>query len=218
MLTLTARYTWRHSLSFQFEVSLLYFKSFVNEGSCLFELPEIYRANKNNISIVLQTMALRAFLGSCATLTSTVVNLTVLMALDGEKGWICLTCCLADSKKACSPFIRHLCIKQTDHPSSHLYCLCPSLGDVGRSRQQLYTSWQQFKRQQTTLFSRSSLGRWSSLWKWFNLGRRSSLGRWSDRHQSPLWLVECRAICQPEPEGSSNGEYRNRHRQRVSGW
>lgn len=41
-------------------------------------------------------MAFRTFIGSCATLTSSVVNLTVLMILKGEPGWICLMCCNAD--------------------------------------------------------------------------------------------------------------------------
>lgn len=41
-------------------------------------------------------MAYRSFVGSCATLVSSVVNLTVLMVLQGEPGWICLMCCNAD--------------------------------------------------------------------------------------------------------------------------
>lgn len=41
-------------------------------------------------------MAFRPLVGSLATLTTSVVNLTVLMALRGEPGWICLTCCNAD--------------------------------------------------------------------------------------------------------------------------
>lgn len=41
-------------------------------------------------------MALRSFVGSLATLTTSVVNLTVLMVLRGEPGWICLMCCNAD--------------------------------------------------------------------------------------------------------------------------
>ncbi|KAL5413028.1 hypothetical protein PMIN03_003956 [Paraphaeosphaeria minitans] len=44
----------------------------------------------------LRTMAFRSFVGSCATLTSSVVNLTILMVLKGEPGWICLMCCNAD--------------------------------------------------------------------------------------------------------------------------
>jgi hypothetical protein len=41
-------------------------------------------------------MAFRSFVGSCATLTTSVVNLTILMVLHGEPGWICLMCCNAD--------------------------------------------------------------------------------------------------------------------------
>jgi len=44
----------------------------------------------------LHTIAFRSFIGSCATLTSSVVNLTILMVLKGEPGWICLMCCNAD--------------------------------------------------------------------------------------------------------------------------
>jgi hypothetical protein len=44
----------------------------------------------------LKTVAYRSFIGSCATLTSSVVNLTILMVLKGEPGWICLMCCNAD--------------------------------------------------------------------------------------------------------------------------
>lgn len=52
-----------------------------------------YRNNKNT---PLHIMAFRSFVGSCATLTSSVINLTVLMVLRGEPGWICLMCCNAD--------------------------------------------------------------------------------------------------------------------------
>lgn len=45
----------------------------------------------------LRIIAFRTFIGSCLTLISSVVNLTVLMVLDGEQGWICLMCCNADS-------------------------------------------------------------------------------------------------------------------------
>jgi hypothetical protein len=41
-------------------------------------------------------MAFRSLVGSLATLTTSVVNLTVLMVLRGEPGWICLMCCNAD--------------------------------------------------------------------------------------------------------------------------
>ncbi|GME64461.1 hypothetical protein GTA08_BOTSDO13014 [Neofusicoccum parvum] len=51
---------------------------------------------KNNSNTMLHTMAFRTFIGSCATLTSSVANLTVLMVLNGEPGWVCLMCCNAD--------------------------------------------------------------------------------------------------------------------------
>lgn len=51
---------------------------------------------KNSPNSVLRTITLRSFVGSLATLTSSVVNLTVLMALKGEAAWICLMCCNAD--------------------------------------------------------------------------------------------------------------------------
>lgn len=50
----------------------------------------------NSSNSVLRTIALRSFIGSLGTLTSSVVNLTVLMVLRGEAAWICLMCCNAD--------------------------------------------------------------------------------------------------------------------------
>ncbi|KAF2629989.1 hypothetical protein BU25DRAFT_262511 [Macroventuria anomochaeta] len=44
----------------------------------------------------LNRMAFRSLIGSLATLTTSVANLTVLMILRGEPGWICLMCCNAD--------------------------------------------------------------------------------------------------------------------------
>ncbi|KAF2207473.1 hypothetical protein CERZMDRAFT_3662, partial [Cercospora zeae-maydis SCOH1-5] len=41
-------------------------------------------------------LALRTFIGSCATLLSSVVNLTVLMSVGGEPAWMCLMLCNAD--------------------------------------------------------------------------------------------------------------------------
>ncbi|KAK7536073.1 uncharacterized protein J3D65DRAFT_677818 [Phyllosticta citribraziliensis] len=52
-----------------------------------------YRERTNK---TLRRMAVRTFFGSCATLTSSVTNLTILMVLVGEPGWICLMCCNAD--------------------------------------------------------------------------------------------------------------------------
>ncbi|KAI1083902.1 hypothetical protein F5B20DRAFT_594476 [Whalleya microplaca] len=44
----------------------------------------------------LRAIAMRTLLGTLGTTTSSVVNLTVLMALEGELGWVCLMCCNAD--------------------------------------------------------------------------------------------------------------------------
>ncbi|KAH6990548.1 hypothetical protein BKA56DRAFT_210192 [Ilyonectria sp. MPI-CAGE-AT-0026] len=44
----------------------------------------------------LKNVAFRTFVGSCCTLVSSIVNLSVLLALDGEPGWVCLMCCNAD--------------------------------------------------------------------------------------------------------------------------
>ncbi|KAI2465724.1 hypothetical protein F4781DRAFT_408375 [Annulohypoxylon bovei var. microspora] len=44
----------------------------------------------------LRNVAMRTFIGAMCTTTSTVVNLLVLMILDGEPGWVFLTCCNAD--------------------------------------------------------------------------------------------------------------------------
>jgi hypothetical protein len=57
--------------------------------------PGLY-SYKNNANPKLNRMAFRSFIGSCATLTTSVANLSVLMVLKGEPGWICLMCCNAD--------------------------------------------------------------------------------------------------------------------------
>ncbi|KAK2069785.1 hypothetical protein P8C59_004334 [Phyllachora maydis] len=44
----------------------------------------------------LRRIAKRTFVGCICTLTSSIVNLTVLVALRGEPGWICLMCCNGD--------------------------------------------------------------------------------------------------------------------------
>jgi hypothetical protein len=58
---------------------------------------ELY-SYKHNMNATLRTVALRTFIGSCATLTSSVANITVLMVLEGEPGWVCMMCCNSDSK------------------------------------------------------------------------------------------------------------------------
>ncbi|KAM3419219.1 hypothetical protein BST61_g5160 [Cercospora zeina] len=51
-----------------------------------------YRRGNGNM----RRLALRTFVGSCATLLSSVVNLTVLMSVGGEPAWMCLMLCNAD--------------------------------------------------------------------------------------------------------------------------
>ncbi|KAF5678924.1 hypothetical protein FHETE_1033 [Fusarium heterosporum] len=51
---------------------------------------------KTNANSRLRSVAFRTFVGACCTLTSSIVNLTVLMVLDGEPGWVCLMCCNSD--------------------------------------------------------------------------------------------------------------------------
>ncbi|KAI5462278.1 hypothetical protein BGZ63DRAFT_209469 [Mariannaea sp. PMI_226] len=51
---------------------------------------------KSPANIRLRHVAFRTFVGSCCTLVSSVVNLTVLMVLNGEPGWVCLMCCNSD--------------------------------------------------------------------------------------------------------------------------
>ncbi|KAF4997346.1 hypothetical protein FGRMN_3931 [Fusarium graminum] len=51
---------------------------------------------KTNAKSRLRSVAFRTFVGACCTLTSSIVNLTVLMVLDGEPGWVCLMCCNSD--------------------------------------------------------------------------------------------------------------------------
>lgn len=61
----------------------------------LFPLRSLY-SYKNNRNSQARSLALRTFIGSVCTLVSSVVNLTVVMVLEGEPGWICLMCCNVD--------------------------------------------------------------------------------------------------------------------------
>ncbi|OHF02070.1 hypothetical protein CORC01_02649 [Colletotrichum orchidophilum] len=47
-------------------------------------------------NVRLRRLVIRTFIGSCCTLFSSVTNLTVLMALNGEVAWLCLLCCNTD--------------------------------------------------------------------------------------------------------------------------
>ncbi|ORY65789.1 uncharacterized protein BCR38DRAFT_339678, partial [Pseudomassariella vexata] len=51
---------------------------------------------QNPASVRLRAAALRAFIGGCCTTASSIVNLTILMIMEGQPAWICLMCCNAD--------------------------------------------------------------------------------------------------------------------------
>jgi hypothetical protein len=51
---------------------------------------------KTGANPALNRMAYRSLIGSCATLASSVGNLTVIMALKGEPGWVCFLVCNVD--------------------------------------------------------------------------------------------------------------------------
>ncbi|KAK6538449.1 hypothetical protein TWF694_010034 [Orbilia ellipsospora] len=63
----------------------------------------------------LRKVALKTFFGSCATLTSSVANLTTLMLLNGEPGWVCLIICNCDI--LFSAIVLH-CITNHDHQTT----------------------------------------------------------------------------------------------------
>ncbi|KAF2191896.1 hypothetical protein K469DRAFT_655092 [Zopfia rhizophila CBS 207.26] len=79
-------------------IPLLSFEILVNVYlTMLFVLPILKTYSfRHNVNAALRAIALRTFFGSCATLTSSVVNITILMVLQGEPGWICMMCCNAD--------------------------------------------------------------------------------------------------------------------------
>ncbi|KAB5585901.1 hypothetical protein GE09DRAFT_1210488 [Coniochaeta sp. 2T2.1] len=53
-------------------------------------------AQRTRSNARLKRVAMRTFVGAICTLTSSVVNLSVLMGLNGEPGWVCLMCCNGD--------------------------------------------------------------------------------------------------------------------------
>ncbi|KAI1388768.1 uncharacterized protein F4822DRAFT_429383 [Hypoxylon trugodes] len=67
---------------------------FLNPLRSVYSLKARSRASINTPK--LRAATIRTFVGALCTTTSSIVNLTVLMVLDGEPGWVCLTCCNAD--------------------------------------------------------------------------------------------------------------------------
>ncbi|TLS20996.1 uncharacterized protein PpBr36_10825 [Pyricularia pennisetigena] len=74
-------------LTILFLIPLMRLYSFRNPLS----KPDVYRP-----TMKLRSVAVRTFIGACCTLASSIVNLTVLMVLNGEPGWVCLMCCNSD--------------------------------------------------------------------------------------------------------------------------
>ncbi|KAF4944849.1 hypothetical protein FSARC_14564 [Fusarium sarcochroum] len=51
---------------------------------------------KSQTHLRLRNAALRTFVGSCCTLLSSVANMTLIIYMGGEPGWMCLMCCNID--------------------------------------------------------------------------------------------------------------------------
>ncbi|KAH8585320.1 hypothetical protein B0O99DRAFT_749119 [Bisporella sp. PMI_857] len=79
-------------------VPLIAVDGFVNVYmTALFVTPlrKLYSYQNNHKSLA-RNVALRTVIGSIFTLVSTIVNLSIIVALKGEAGWICLIACNAD--------------------------------------------------------------------------------------------------------------------------
>ncbi|KAI1633935.1 hypothetical protein F4809DRAFT_666186 [Biscogniauxia mediterranea] len=80
-------------ISFDLLVNVYLTLLFLVPLSFLYSSKNLPRTNAN---IRLRSIAMRTFIGALCTTTSSVVNLSVLMALNGEPGWVCLMCCNSD--------------------------------------------------------------------------------------------------------------------------
>ncbi|CAM1504203.1 Fc.00g017940.m01.CDS01 [Cosmosporella sp. VM-42] len=80
-------------ISFDFVVNVYLTILFLIPLKNLYSFRNIARSPAN---IRLRHVAFRTFVGAVCTLISSIVNLSVLMALDGEPGWVCLMCCNCD--------------------------------------------------------------------------------------------------------------------------
>lgn len=65
-------------------------------------LRELYSV-QNRPQSKMRKVAIRTFVGVCVTLTTSVANLSVLTALDGEQGWVCLLICTSDGTYCLRP-------------------------------------------------------------------------------------------------------------------
>ncbi|KAG6005804.1 hypothetical protein E4U43_000539 [Claviceps pusilla] len=83
-------------------VPLISFDAFVNLYlTIIFIIPlrQLYsykNMQRTPATIRLRSVAFRTFGGAVCSLISSITNLSVLMSLDGEPGWMCLMCCNCD--------------------------------------------------------------------------------------------------------------------------
>ncbi|KAM0741550.1 hypothetical protein ACQRIT_004407 [Beauveria bassiana] len=72
----------------------------MENGQCIIGMQEISMIPLISfdavVNVYLTILFLRPLMSSCCTLVSSIVNLSVLMALRGEPAWICLMCCNCD--------------------------------------------------------------------------------------------------------------------------
>ncbi|KAI0156069.1 hypothetical protein BJ166DRAFT_350269 [Pestalotiopsis sp. NC0098] len=80
-------------ISFDLLVNIYLTTLFLIPLRCLYSFKDMPQTSCN---ARLRAIAIRTFFGACATTVSSVVNLTVLMSLNGEPGWVCLLCCNCD--------------------------------------------------------------------------------------------------------------------------
>lgn len=80
----------------QATLSLIILEVIINIYLNLMFLLPLRRLYHDRSNPKLRILAFRTFIGSCATLASSVANLVVFFELEGEVGWICLMACNAD--------------------------------------------------------------------------------------------------------------------------
>ncbi|RGP78962.1 hypothetical protein FLONG3_2868 [Fusarium longipes] len=84
-------------IAFDFIINIYLTILFLLPLTNLYSFKKKPQANSNNsANNRLRTVAWRTFIGACCTLTSSVVNLTVIMVLVGEPGWLCFMLCNSD--------------------------------------------------------------------------------------------------------------------------
>lgn len=90
------------------------------------DLHSLKNKGGNSTQQALRKVVTRTFIGSCATLASTVANLAATAALNGEQSWVCLMICNLESMLApCCILLHH----PTDIIGSTLGDSCAALDD-----------------------------------------------------------------------------------------